>query len=299
MGKEAESENKERKVSRFGREREEGDEPVEYRPIVRKGGRKIGRTEGTKLRVPLKSSISKPMDTARPPKRIKKENSTDPKQGQLSSGSTEVVGKPAADRYRDIQPEIFGTFDINGLMDMLGPARSDNTQAENTQKPKNEVPAENWETVSLGETADSVGTRIDSDTEKDLELPVNNAVIYGESKFREEETEIPRTPFEKRKAALACGIPAKFFCAMNNAGYLEGRITKESASKSVRLFMTSRLVDKVNNGDVSPDEMDRVSEEIERLRRGMTAVISERDIVPELTPEDIFRKILEKIRHGR
>ena len=63
--------------------------------------------------------------------------------------------------------------------------------------------------------------------------------------------------------------------------------------------MTSRLVDKVNNGDVSPDEMDRVSEEIERLRRGMTAVISERDIVPELTPEDIFRKILEKIRHGR
>lgn len=298
MVKEAEGEKKERKVSRFGREREEGDEPVEYRPIVRKGGRKIGSADGVKLRVPVRSSISRPTDTARPPRRVGKEELDGLRHTQAAAVPEEESKKNPVDLDAAGRQEIFGTFDINSLMDMLGPAKTDTVKTA-LPDPGDDIPADNWETVSSGESTGSVGVKVDLDTERDLELPVNNAVIYEESEFREEEPEIPRTPFEKRKAALACGVPAKFFCAMNNAGYLEGKITKESASRAVRLFMASRLVDKVNSGDVSPDEMNRVSEEIERLRRGMTAVISEKDIVPELTSEDIFRKILGKIRYGK
>lgn len=256
---------KNKKVSRFGRERYE-DGPVEYKPIIRQGGRKIKTTDGTPLKVPVKSSLSNPMDIIRSPKRGLKEEALSKSketadQEIIKKKQLKTTGKNSLNTVKEV--------DIESIMDII-PEDDDDDYEDITPIDQTEINADEN----------------------------RKAFFFDESEYRHGDVvhKTILTPCEKRKKAIKCGIPARFFYAMSKGGYLDGEITEETSATAVRHFMAAKIQEKVSNGDVTPKEIDMVAREIRKIRQGISNIIDLDDITPDSTPDDIFRIILEEIR---
>lgn len=290
MGIDAEKSSKNKKVSRFGKDCYD-DTPVEYKPIVRKGGRKISTKKIDLLKVPVKSSISGPLDTIRMPKR---------------NGEEKVVQETEIITNKQTDVDINFNDSMDDLMNVV-----DNIKYEEIQEPTKP------QQINVQLTKEEI-----------LNNSLKNAIRYHEGPYEEDETDDPDdldelddsddldeldeldelddsdeilnntklTPFERRQKSTEYGIPSKFFYAMNTGGYLEGDITPETCAVAIRLFISDRLQEKVINDEITVSEIGMVAKEIKNLMNGINNIISEDDVIPDSTPEDIFRIILDKIR---
>lgn len=271
----ADEEKKERssRVTRFGKERFP-DEPVEYKPLVRKGGRKQGTADISQSRVPVKSSVSNPFEekSKNIVRRTRKTEETVKEEEKIllqkaNSNSSYETQETVSEVSDEFSWDDFENILSLSLSDRKSVSKEDNTDIVSQQEelfPKNE----SQEVIKY----------------KDSAYMISNDDFESV------------TPFNRRKKAIACGVPPRFFYSMSKDGFLEGAITEESVKPALEAFYRKRVQDRIISANLTTREMDIVTEEIENIRNGHSNFFNTADFNPDMSPDELFKIVIDRVK---
>lgn len=289
----ADEEKKERKsrVTRFGKERFP-DEPVEYRPLVRKGGRKQGKADASQSRVPVKSSVSNPFEEkskGSAGKRIKKTEAEDPQNTYREvvlrrvrrTISPEAAPETPVPKTPVTEPETSREFSWDDFEDLLSLPSKDPGQKRVSREDSGDVLRHTEDTAAEKEGYPNILRSSENITERSVTADVDP---------------MEYTPFNRRKKAIACGVPPRFFYAMSKDGFLDGEITEESVKAALDVFYRKRVQERISSSDLTARELDIITEEIENIRQGHPRFFKASDFREDMSPDELYRAVIDSVR---
>ena len=289
----ADEEKKKRnnKVTRFGKERFP-DEPVAYRPIVRKGGRKQGKADALQSRVPVKSSVSNPFEEkskGSAGKRIKKTEAEDPQNTYrevvlrrvIRTISPEAAPETPVPKTPVTEPETSREFSWDDFEDLLSLPSKDPGQKRVSREDSGDVLRHTEDTAAEKEGYPDILRSSENITERSVTADVDP---------------MEYTPFNRRKKAIACGVPPRFFYAMSKDGFLDGEITEERVKTALDAFYRRRVQERITNSNLTTREFDIVMQEIENIRQGSPEVLKTSDLREDMSPDELCKAIIDCVR---
>lgn len=283
----ADEEKKERnnKVTRFGKERFP-DEPVAYRPIVRKGGRKQGKVDALQSRVPVKSSVSNPFEEklkGSAVKRIKRTEQEDPQNTHeaIPGRIRRTVSPETAAQTSFSEPETSREFSWDDFEDLFSLPSKDPGQKRVSREDSGDVLRHTEDTAAEKEGYPDILRSSENITERSVTADVDP---------------MEYTPFNRRKKAIACGVPPRFFYAMSKDGFLDGEITEERVKTALDAFYRRRVQERITNSNLTTREFDIVMQEIENIRQGTPEVLKTSDLREDMSPDELCKAIIDCVR---
>lgn len=283
----ADEEKKERnnKVTRFGKERFP-DEPVAYRPIVRKGGRKQGKADALQSRVPVKSSVSNPFEEklkGSAVKRIKRTEQEDPQNTHeaIPGRIRRTVSPETAAQTSFSEPETSREFSWDDLENLFSLPPKDPEE--------DRMPQKNIEDVLSHAENTEAEQEVYPDSFVPPEITIKKTAIADTDPMK-------LTPFNRRKEAIACGVPPRFFYAMSKDGFLDGEITEERVKTALDAFYRRRVQERITNSNLTTREFDIVMQEIENIRQGTPEVLKTSDLREDMSPDELCKAIIDCVR---